>query len=114
VLWIVALVVAGAAFAALGTAIGGVAREVSTASLLAFSLLLPIVFLALVPSGVVSAALYDVTRVASALFPFDPALDAMSSALYGKGGLFGPLAHLAALALVFTLGSRLALRRFAA
>ena len=53
----------------MGTAIGGLAREVSVASLLAFALLLPVAFLALVPSGVVSAALYDFTRVVSALFP---------------------------------------------
>ena len=48
-LWIVALAMGGLAFGALGVAIGGVAREVSAASLLAFLLSLPIAFVALVP-----------------------------------------------------------------
>ena len=81
---------------------GELAREVSAASLLAFTLLLPIVFLALVPSGVVSEALYDITRVVSALFPFEPALDAISSALYGEGDLVGPAGSFGRLAAAFT------------
>ena len=56
----------------MGTAIGALAREVAAASLLAFALLLPVAFLALVPSGVVSTALYDVARAVSAVFPFRP------------------------------------------
>ena len=40
-----------AAFAAMGTLVGALAREVQTASLLAFTLLLPVAFLALVPVG---------------------------------------------------------------
>jgi ABC-type multidrug transport system permease subunit len=111
-LWVAGLVVAAAAFAALGTTIGGVARDVSVASLLAFTLLLPVAFLALVPSGVVSAALYDFTRVVSALFPFRATVDTMSSALYGEGELAVPLLHLAALAAAFAVCGRLALRRF--
>jgi ABC-type multidrug transport system permease subunit len=112
-LWVAALSVGAAAFAAMGTAIGGLAKEVSVASLLAFALLLPIAFLALVPSGVVSTTLYDVSRVVSALFPFKPTLDAMSSALYGKGGLAAPLLHLAALTVAFAVAARVALSRFA-
>jgi len=112
-LWVIGLVVAAAAFAAMGTAIGGVARELSAASLLAYALLLPVAFLALVPSGVVSATLFDITRVVSALFPFKPTLDAMSSALYGKGELVSPLLHLVVLAAGFGLVGRLALRRYA-
>jgi ABC-2 type transport system permease protein len=112
-LWVLGLVVAAGAFAAMGTAIGGLARELSVASLLAFALLLPIAFLALVPSGVVGATLFDVTRIVSALFPFKPTLDAMSSALYGKGELLVPLLHLLGLTLAFAVASRLALRRFA-
>ena len=46
---VVGLIVAAAAFAAMGTAIGALAREVAVASLLAFALLLPVAFLALVP-----------------------------------------------------------------
>ena len=48
-------------FAALGLAIGALTREVRAASLLAFMLALPLAFLALVPSGSVAPALYDVT-----------------------------------------------------
>jgi ABC-type multidrug transport system permease subunit len=112
-LWVVGLVVAAAAFAALGTTIGGIARDLSVASLLAFTLLVPVAFLALVPSGVVSTTLYDVTRVLSALFPFKATLSAMSSALYGKGEMLVPLLHLGALALVFSVTGRVALRRLA-
>jgi ABC-type multidrug transport system permease subunit len=113
-LWVVAIVFAALAFGALGVAIGGLAREVRAASLLAFLLSLPIAFLALVPSGAVSQALYDVIRVVSALFPFKPALDALDNALNDTGkSLLGPLAHLAALTVAFVAVARIAMRRFA-
>jgi ABC-type multidrug transport system permease subunit len=113
-LWVVAIVFAALAFGALGVAIGGLAREVRAASLLAFLLSLPIAFLALVPSGSVSSALYDVIRVVSALFPFKPALQAMDNALNDTGQSFlGPLAHLAALTVAFVAIARAAMRRFA-
>jgi ABC-2 type transport system permease protein len=112
-LWLVGLVVAAAAFGAMGTAIGGLARDVSVASLLAFALLLPVAFLALVPSGVVSSSVYDLTRVVSAVFPFRPTVKLMSAALYGDGELAAPLLHLAVLAAAFGVAARLALRRFA-
>ena len=112
-LWLAAVIVAALAFAALGLAIGALAREVRSASLLAFMLSLPLAFLALVPSGSVAPALYDVIRAVSAAFPFKPALDALDAALNDAGGLAGPLLHLAGLALAFGLLSRLALRRFA-
>jgi ABC-2 type transport system permease protein len=111
-LWVIGVIVAGAAFAAMGTAIGGLARDVSVASFLAFALMLPVVFLALVPSGVVSEALYDFTRFVSALFPFKPTVKLMSSALYDEGGTAGPLLHLIALTAAYGLTARLALRRF--
>ena len=112
-LWLAALAAGALAFAALGVAIGGLAREVRAASLLAFLLSLPIAFLALVPSGAVSAGLYDVIRAVSALFPFKPALQALDDALNQTDrGLLGPLAHLLALSLGFGLIARLALRRF--
>ena len=114
-LWLVAIAFAAVAFGALGVAIGGLAREVRAASLLAFLLSLPIAFLALVPSGAVSQALYDVIRVVSALFPFKPALDALDNALNDTGdSLLGPLAHLAALTVAFVAIARLGLRRFGA
>ena len=110
--WLVALAVAAVAFAALGVAIGGLAREVRAASLLAFMLALPIAALALVPSGAVGGTLYDAIRIVSAAFPFKPALDALDAALSG-GELLVPLLHLVALTAGFTLLARLALRRFA-
>ncbi len=111
-LWLLALVVAGLAFGAFGTALGAVARDMSAASLLAFTVLLPLVFCALVPSGVVSPWLYDLTRAVSAVFPFKPALEAVDAAFYGEGGLGGPLVHLVALGGAFMLASRVAVRRF--
>ena len=112
-LWLAAVIVAALAFAALGLAIGALAREVRSASLLAFMLSLPLAFLALVPSGAVAPALYDVIRAISAAFPFKPTLDALDAALNDAGGLGGPLLHLAGLVLVFGALSRIALRRFA-
>jgi ABC-2 type transport system permease protein len=112
-LWLVALAFGAAGFGAMGVAIGSLAREVRAASLLAFLLSLPIAFLALVPSGAVSAGLFDAVRVVSALFPFRPALDAMDSALNDTGqSLLGPLAHLAGLTVAFLAIARVALRRF--
>ena len=112
-LWLAALALGALAFAALGLAIGALTREVRAASLLAFMLCLPLAFLALVPSGAVAPALYDVIRAVSAAFPFKPALDALDAALNDAGDLGGPLLHLAALAVVFGALARLALRRFA-
>jgi ABC-type multidrug transport system permease subunit len=112
-LWLAALATSALAFAGLGLAIGAVAREVRAASLMAFMLALPLAFLALVPSGAVAPALFDVIRVISAAFPFKPALDALDAALNDSGGLLVPLLHLAALFVAFGAISRLALRRFA-
>jgi ABC-type multidrug transport system permease subunit len=112
-LWLAALAVGGLAFAALGLAIGALTRDVRAASLLAFMLCLPLAFLALVPSGAVAPALYDVIRAVSAAFPFKPALDALDAALNDAGDLGGPLLHLAGLTLAFGALGRLALQRFA-
>jgi ABC-2 family transporter protein len=113
-LWIPAIAVGGAGFAAFGAAIGGAAREVRASSLLAFMISLPIAFLSLVPSGTVSPTLFDVIEVVAALFPFAPALDAISGALDAAGPAIGlPLLHLAAITLAYGLLARLALRRFA-
>jgi len=112
-LWLVAVAAGALAFAALGLAIGALTREVRAASLLAFMLSLPLAFLALVPSGAVAPALYDVIRAISAAFPFKPTLDALDAALNDAGGIGGPLLHLAALAAAFGVLSRVALRRFA-
>jgi ABC-type transport system involved in cytochrome c biogenesis permease component len=112
-LWLAALAVGALAFAALGLAIGALTRDVRAASLLAFMLCLPLAFLALVPSGAVAPALYDLIRVVSAAFPFKPALDALDAALNDAGDIGGPLLHLAGLTLAFGALGRLALQRFA-
>ena len=113
-LWLAVLAVGGVAFAALGVALGALAREVRAASLLAFLLSLPIAFLALVPNGAVSATLYDVVRAICALFPFKATLQALTGALSAGGpSLPGPLAHLAAIAVAYVVLARIALRRFA-
>jgi ABC-2 type transport system permease protein len=114
-LWLVAIVAGGAGFAAAGAALGAAAREVRAASLLAFMVSLPVAFLSLVPSGAVGPALYDVIRFVTALFPFKPALDAMTAALDEAGPSLGTaLLHLAALIAAYGIAARLALRRFAA
>ena len=112
-LWVIAMVAGALAFAALGLAIGVLTREVRAASLLAFMLSLPLAFLALVPSGAVAPALYDVIRAVSAVFPFKPTLDALDAALNDAGGLGTALLHLAALAVGFGALSRFGLKRFA-
>jgi ABC-type multidrug transport system permease subunit len=112
-LWLAALAMGALAFAALGLAIGALTRDVRAASLLAFMLCLPLAFLALVPSGAVAPALYDVIRAISAAFPFKPALDAFDAALNDAGSIGGPLLHLAGLTLAFGALARLALQRFA-
>jgi ABC-2 type transport system permease protein len=111
-LWLIALALGAAAFGAMGVAIGGVTREVRSASLAAFVIALPVGALALVPSGAVSAGLYDVIKVISGAFPFRPCLDALDAAISG-GTLLTPLLHLAALTLAFGAIARLSLRRFA-
>jgi ABC-2 type transport system permease protein len=110
----VAIVAGGAAFAAFGAAIGAAAREVRASSLLAFMISLPIAFVSLVGSGTVSPTLFDVIKVIRALFPFDPALDAISGGLEAAGpGLGVPILHLAILTVAYGVLARLALRRFA-
>ena len=109
--WAAALALGALAFAAMGVAIGGLAREVRAASLLAFLLSLPLAFLALVPSGSVAQGLFDVISVVSGAFPFKPSLQALDAAING-GDLVVPLLHLSALTLAFGALARLALRRF--
>jgi ABC-2 type transport system permease protein len=111
--WLLALGLGGLAFAALGIALAVLARDVETATLLAFALALPLAFLALVPQNAVSAGLYDVISVVSAAFPFKPALDALQDALDGVA-MTGPALHLAALIVVYGVAARLGLRRLRA
>jgi ABC-2 type transport system permease protein len=114
-LWLAAIVVGGAALGAAGAALGAAAREVRAVSLLAFMVTLPIAFLSLVPSGTVGPALYDAIKLVTALFPFKPALQAMTGALDPGGpGIAAALAHLAILIVAYGVLARVALRRFAA
>jgi hypothetical protein len=111
---LVAIAAGGAGFAAFGAAIGSSAKEVRASSLLAFMISLPIAFLSLVPSGTVSGGVYDAIEVVRALFPFDPALDAMESALEAGGpDIVVALLHTAAIVAAYGVLARLALRRFA-
>ena len=113
-LWVLALALRGLAFGALGVAIGGLAREVSAASLLAFLISLPIAFVALVPANAVSGGLKTVLDAIAFVFPFKAALQAVNNAFSGTSPAIGlPLLHLAVLAVVFAALARLALRRFA-
>jgi len=112
--WLIALGVGGLAFGAVGTAFGAITRDVRATTLLAILVALPFAFLALIPSGVVDAWIYDLVRIASAIFPFKPALDAINAGLNNADpGLGRPLAHLAILAVVYTAIARIGLRRFA-
>ncbi len=113
-LWVVALALGGLAFGALGVAIGGLAREVSAASLMAFLISLPIAFVALVPGNAVSSGLKTALDVVAFVFPFKAALEAASNAFSGSApGIGLPLLHLAVLTLAFAVVARIALRRFA-
>lgn len=113
-LWLLAIGAGGAALAAAGAALGAAAREVRAVSLLAFMVTLPVAFLSLVPSGAVSPTLFDLIRYLTALFPFKPALQAITAAIDETGpGIGGPLLHLAVLFAAYAAIARLALRRFA-
>ncbi len=112
-LWLAALALAGLAFAALGVALGALAREVAAASLLAILVGLPVAFLALIPSTAVSTGLGGVLSVISFVFPFKAGLEAVSNALTATSpGVGWPLVHLAVLVAGYWLVARLALVRF--
>lgn len=114
-LWLPAIVAAAAGLGTAGAALGAVAREVRAVSLLAFMLTLPIAFLSLIPAGTIGPALSDVVKVITALFPFKPALQAITAALDPAGPDLGiALLHLAVLIVAYGLLARLALRRFSA
>ncbi len=112
-LWLAAIIAGGAALGAAGAALGAAAREVRAVSLLAFMVTLPVAFLSLIPSGAVGPALFDLIELLTALFPFKPALEAMTAALDpANSGIGGPLLHLLALTVAYGLIARFALRRF--
>jgi ABC-2 type transport system permease protein len=106
------LLLAGAALGALGALVGALAREARGASLVAVLVVLPIVFLGLVPSEIVPAAGW----ISDAL-PFVHAVRFFSSALYDAspwGRLAREAAWLAGLGLVFGGLARIGTRRLLA
>src|SRR5262249_8159815 len=110
--WLIALAFGAIAFAALGVAIGALAREGRAASLLAFLMSLPLAFLAFVPSGSVAHGLYDAIGVVSFVFPFKAALQALDAAVNGASpGLAVSVAHLLGLTVLFGALARLGLRQ---
>jgi ABC-2 type transport system permease protein len=114
-LWLLAILAGGGALAAAGAALGAAAREVRAVSLLAFMVTLPVAFLSLIPSGAVGSGVFDLVRIVTAIFPFKPALQAMTAALDSAGpGIGAPLIHLVILIAAYGLLARFALRRFAA
>jgi len=106
-LLMVGLVLAGGALGALGALLGALAREARSASLVAVLVVMPVVFLGLIPAEVVPPAGW-----VSAALPFVHAVRFFSSALYdlspwdevarqglwlvGLGAVFGGLARLGA------------------
>lgn len=111
-LLVVGLLLAGACLGALGALLGALAREARTASLVAVLVVMPIVFLGLVPGEVVPPAAW-----ASDALPFAHSVRFFSAALYdlspwasvAREGLW-----LLALGLVFAGLARLGARRLLA
>lgn len=111
-LWVLALACGALACGALGVAIGVLARELRTASLLAFLASLPLVFLALVPASAVSGGVHDIIAVVSFVFPFKATLQALDAAVnQSSPGLGEAIAHLAVLAAAFLAIARVGLAR---
>ena len=111
--WLLALVFAAAAFAAAGAALGAAAREVRAATLAAVMICLPVALLSLVPDDAVGPLVETSISLVSAIFPFRPALDAITGGLEISGpSIWLSLFHLAILATAYSALARLALRRF--
>jgi ABC-2 type transport system permease protein len=113
-LWVPALALGALGFAGLGVAVGTLAREVRSASLLVFALSLPMAALALVPSGAIADTPYKVVQVVNFVLPFKSSLEALDAAINdAEPALLGPALHLVGLTLAFVAVARLAMRRFA-
>jgi ABC-2 type transport system permease protein len=108
----IGLLVAGAALGALGTLLGALARETRTASLVAVLVVMPVVFLGLVPREVVPVAGW-----LSDGLPFAHAVRYFSASLYDASPwstVVRELVWLVGLGLVFGAAARLATRRLLA
>jgi hypothetical protein len=103
------LLLAAAAFGALGVLLGTLAKDASAAMLLALLVGLPIVLLGVIPAGA-----FALSDIVSAIVPFGHAVDLATAALYDDDPL-GPVlrecAWLLGLALVFAAFARLGVRR---
>jgi ABC-2 type transport system permease protein len=109
---LVGVLLAGAAIGAVGTLLGALARESRTASLVGILVVLPVVFLGLVPREIVPAAAYI-----SDAFPFVHAVRFFASALYDGSpwAILGrEAAWLVGLGTVFGLAARFGARRLTA
>jgi hypothetical protein len=103
------LLLAAAAFGALGVLLGTLARDASGAMLLALLVGLPVVLLGVVPAGS-----FPLAATLSAVVPFGHAVDLATAALYDADPLPGVLrasAWLLALTLAFAALARLTVRR---
>jgi ABC-2 type transport system permease protein len=104
------LALTGAALGGLGALVGALAREARTASLVAVLLVLPVVFLGLIPAEVFAAAGW-----ASDVLPFAHGVRLFSAALYDFhpwGAVARESAWLVGLGLGFSLAARAAVRPF--
>ena len=104
------LLLAGAALGGLGALLGALAREARTASLVAVLVVLPVVFLGLIPSEVFAAAGW-----ASDALPFSHGVRFFSAALYDVhpwAAVGREAAWLAGLGAIFSLAARAAVRPF--
>ncbi|MGB0120537.1 MAG: ABC transporter permease [Solirubrobacterales bacterium] len=112
-IWLLAGLLGAAAFAAVGAALGAATREVRAATLAAVMICLPFALLSLIPDDAVGPAIETVISVVTALFPFRPALDALTGGLELSGpSLWQPMLHLLILVGAYGTLARLALRRF--
>ena len=105
-----ALALTGAALGAVGALVGALAREARTASLVAVLIVLPIVFLGLIPAEIFAAAGW----VSDAL-PFTHGVRLFSATLYDFhpwGAIAREAGWLVGLGLVFSLLARAAVRPF--
>jgi ABC-2 type transport system permease protein len=110
-LLVAGLALTGAALGGVGALVGALAREARTASLAAVLLVLPVVFLGLIPAEVFAAAGW----ISDAL-PFAHGVRLFSATLYDLhpwAAIGREAAWLAGLALVFSLLARAAVRPFA-
>jgi hypothetical protein len=104
------LALTGAALGGVGALVGALAREARTASLAAVLLVLPVVFLGLIPPEVFAAAGW-----ASDALPFAHGVRLFSATLYDLhpwGSVARETAWLVGLGLVFSLAARSAVRPF--